>query len=885
MTPTKAAACAAALLASALALDPVSAAPGKLTPTGPFGVMDLGVRDLVFPGTDPKRILIKTRNDVFESRDAGASWRSVLDNASQIEPAQLVVDPADPARWYAVESRYGARIWLSADAGLSWSGLPFPAEDPDDYREMHLFVDARDPQKMVLEVVSSQLAGTYRYLSQDRGASFSPLDLPGWPHDQLLLKGFDDGSVYTKYQRLDLATGQLASVYADTALGLFFDRTDRNTHYLFINETLYKSPDRGATRQSLGYFGAGPRVFVQSPKNPSHLAVASTQGFFLSLDRGASWVNYPTLAVRDAAFDPATGELLLASQDLVRRRLDGSFAPRSPLVGLDSSIIREVAALGDRALAVGFLGASYFRDGEGLWQRRGDIDDEASVYGRCDGEIHALFAADDPNLAVAVCETGTFTTTDAGWTWKSSPTGPLPGFFPFQLAASGRTLLYLGYTGVYRSPDFGVSWEQLAPTLFTGIALHASRGPLAVKGDGSLFRYQEGNGWQPTGAALPGNGATIHFAPYIVGEPAHPNLVYGIRGSLLSRSLDFGDSWEVVSDLDLPETYLGPFSWRNIYWPHLKVAVDPFDANHFLLLVLGLETRDGGRTFSRSEGVAYGIAAFDRLTPGRLLVANDAANGVLEQTASLPACTTSDQAWCARFGRYLLTVDWKDPLGNEGRATKVVTGSEDSGLFYFFDRNNWELLVKVLDGCGINQRHWLFAAGTTDVEYRLRVEDRWTGQIRHYFNPAGQAAAAITDTDAFAGCAVTSPPGGGMGTILPVPAPVGASALSLVQGRFEAKTRWTNFAGQQGDGLTAPLSSDNSGLFYFFSPDNWEMLVKVLNGCAINGHYWMLAAATTDVGYELTIRDTTGAKPTRTYRNPVGRASPAQIDLQAFGCN
>ena len=123
-----------------------------------------------------------------------------------------------------------------------------------------------------------------------------------------------------------------------------------------------------------------------------------------------------------------------------------------------------------------------------------------------------------------------------------------------------------------------------------------------------------------------------------------------------------------------------------------------------------------------------------------------------------------------------------------------------------------------------------------------------------------------------------------MGTTLPVPAPVGVSALSLVEGRFEAKTRWTNFSGQMGDGLTAPLSSDNSGLFYFFSPDNWEMLVKVLDGCAINGHYWMLAAATTDVGYELRIRDTLGTA-SKTYRNPVGRASPAQIDLQAFSCN
>jgi hypothetical protein len=97
------------------------------------------------------------------------------------------------------------------------------------------------------------------------------------------------------------------------------------------------------------------------------------------------------------------------------------------------------------------------------------------------------------------------------------------------------------------------------------------------------------------------------------------------------------------------------------------------------------------------------------------------------------------------------------------------------------------------------------------------------------------------------------------------------------------KTSWTDFAGQQGFGTPTPLRSANSGLFWFFSPDNWEVLVKVLDGCAINGHYWVLAAATTDVGYEIEVGEPGGGPP-KTYTNPVGRPSPAQIDLAAFPC-
>ena len=33
------------------------------------------------------------------------------------------------------------------------------------------------------------------------------------------------------------------------------------------------------------------------------------------------------------------------------------------------------------------------------------------------------------------------------------------------------------------------------------------------------------------------------------------------------------------------------------------------------------------------------------------------------------------------------------------------------------------MLIKVLDGCTVNNRFWVFAAATTNFEYRLRVTD------------------------------------------------------------------------------------------------------------------------------------------------------------------
>ncbi|MEM7353197.1 MAG: hypothetical protein AAF657_20550, partial [Acidobacteriota bacterium] len=101
--------------------------------------------------------------------------------------------------------------------------------------------------------------------------------------------------------------------------------------------------------------------------------------------------------------------------------------------------------------------------------------------------------------------------------------------------------------------------------------------------------------------------------------------------------------------------------------------------------------------------------------------------------------------------RFRVEVSWRDFAGGTGSGTLAVR-SDDSAVIWFFDANNWELLVKVLDACGFNNRFWVFAAATTDVEYTLTVTDTQTGSVRQYTNPLGTAAAATTDTDAFATC-------------------------------------------------------------------------------------------------------------------------------------
>ena len=168
------------------------------------------------------------------------------------------------------------------------------------------------------------------------------------------------------------------------------------------------------------------------------------------------------------------------------------------------------------------------------------------------------------------------------------------------------------------------------------------------------------------------------------------------------------------------------------------------------------------RRWEFGDGTSSGSPspAHDWERPGFYEVRLIVSNGVSESEASMMflveaaapdgECAHREANRCLRNSRYEIAVDWFTADGRGGPATVVHAGTDDSGLFRFFDGDNWEVLVKVLDGCETNGHVWVFAASTTDLGYVIRVTDTMTGDKREYGNEAGNSAPAITDVKAFA---------------------------------------------------------------------------------------------------------------------------------------
>lgn len=105
-------------------------------------------------------------------------------------------------------------------------------------------------------------------------------------------------------------------------------------------------------------------------------------------------------------------------------------------------------------------------------------------------------------------------------------------------------------------------------------------------------------------------------------------------------------------------------------------------------------------------------------------------------------------------------------------------------------------------------------------------------------------------------------------TLLVEAAPPGTATTLSLGNRFNVSVNWHTADGRTGQGSAIPVTTD-TGYFWFFSGNNVELVVKVLDGQAINGKWWVFYGALSNVEYTITVTDTqTGA--VKQYTNPQG---------------
>jgi photosystem II stability/assembly factor-like uncharacterized protein len=887
-------------LALALATTiPALAGVGAWTTGGPY-ISE--ARALAIHPWNPEILYLGTPEGVRRSFDGGASWSDAGNLESYV--TAVAIDPSSPSTVYAL--RYGS-VMKSADGGDSWSllqtGVP-----PRFHDLQQVAVDPEHPSTVyVLDQGTDGCPGCYQ------GA---------------LWKSTDGGDSWGN------AAAALPSYYYSAVT---LDPRVPSTLYLGAWDKLYKSLDRGASWAEVTPpgFPEGERIgaLAVDPRASGVVYAGATSGLYKSFDGGATWWQSPAAPreIRALTIDPSDPtRLFAATADGIQRSLDSgtSWERRRHQAGSANVLAVALDPVEPGTVYAATRGDGLVRSLDG-----GDSWTVVDTGYRLRAQVMAVAVTPEPRPAIyaGTFDGGVFRSTDGGRSWESRNRQLLRG--PIQalaVAPSDPGILYAGTAEkVYRSLDGGQSWaanldveildvQDLAiDPLDPSVAYASTRNGVYTTISGGMYWWSSGYGMcDPS-------------CPEVYAVAVHPRVtstLYAATERGLYRSLDRGNQWRRLApgflDGRVYDLAIDPSEPRVLYAGTLEGVYRSVDAGqHWTTSVLGLpirqiELRGPSTLYGQGFGVLYRSvdagASWQAVEPQGQVYATALAvhpwssstlyaatyDGVYDLTQ--PDCDLPG-AVCLNGRRLLVEVGWRDFVDRQQPAQRSPAVSDDSAVFWFFDPNNWEMLVKVLDGTGFDDHFWVFAATASNVEYVLHVTDLLAGRARSYHNPSGQTAAALTETGSFPVVPDPVPPGPVVEEVVELsPSPAaqrtrgfdpdavgsGCAAtdtnLCLQNDRFRVEVAWRDFADRTGKGRVVPHGADDSGLLWFFQSDNWEMLVKVLDGCGYNRHHWVLAGATTNVEYTLTVIDTVTGEVV-SYQNPLGSPSATITDTEALG--
>lgn len=826
------------------------------------------------PGDSRRLYMVSGAGNLLRSDDGGDSFSAAgIAGLPQGVIKGVLVHPLEADEIYLTNNPFTVNplVFRSTDGGRSLTPFPLPPGSRD------LWIEQRPPYR-----IWTSLGG--RLAVQERGHPWRELPelSPENPYLGIRSLAFDP---------------------------------DRPGHLLAGTDYsgIYESRDDGLT-WSLRLEAHSAKVYFDPWDGERAWATTFNGGdsfLWRSLDGGITWLETPirNFGFLDLSFDPwRANHLLLAfgparhsSRHTVRLSRDGGTTWEELAFPIPNDHPYKVWALRDgRWILTGEEGFFESRDTGADWRLRKVLPSQV---------VGLAVDPQDPEHAWAADSSGVFRTTNGGASWQPvfAPDVPL-GRNLVRLAADpeDNRVVFLAHSRstagpcVWRSTDRGRTWfaavssneaasvtsfeiGRIGDLPFVLALFQTDAGPV-------LWRSTDhGASWQQHPIAARGGLAV---------DP-ETGAVYQPAGTELRQSLDGGLSFTAIDDF----LRFGARSLRVVAAPAgtlfvlmNKADFPPADQQLF-------EVHPGREPIARwLPGIgcySFGIGILEPgAKPGQLYVSQDC-SGDNEQLwdssdggrnwrsirrgppkgalSVLVAAKDGESIWLvpADFGIYRARISNGEGLFlQHGRfaAKATLRGadgqpspgqpfflSDQTGYFSFSSPAKVDLLVKILDGRPLTGAFWIFVASLTEAAFDLEVRDLEIGEVKHFHHPAGTFA-SFADF----GTPVSPEP-----VLLPRVSASPETTAVLVASRFEVTVEWRDFTGLAfGHGQPQPLSDDTVG-FSFFWLENVELIVRVVDGRQINGHFGVSFGSLTNVEYLLSVRDTETGE-IWTHHNPLG---------------
>lgn len=379
--------------------------------------------DIVYVGAVGHAFGPNEERGVFMTTDGGKTWTKTLYIDNQHGCSDLEIDPTNPNILYAGIWSFERKPWTfrsgsekgglfkSIDGGLTWNKLTNGL--PKLIGRIGVRVAPSNPN-VVYAMLEAKDGSLYR--SDDRGETWKLVS----KETRIVSRGF----YYTRVR---------------------VDPTNEN-HVYAVASTLFASIDGGKTFRSItGKTHIDYHALWSDPKNPKRLWVAEDGGFAVSYDAGETWEPVDNIAL---------GQIYQVHAD-----------NRLPFYNV-------MGGLQDNGA---WAGPGRTREPGGI------MNDDWRMVNFGDG-FYILNHPDDPELYISESQGGSIMRTDMRtreqqqinpWGRGSGDGPPLGEKYrfnwntPIVLSAHDHNTLYFAGNVVFKSTDFGKTWEKISPDLTT----------------------------------------------------------------------------------------------------------------------------------------------------------------------------------------------------------------------------------------------------------------------------------------------------------------------------------------------------------------------------------------------------------------------------------
>ena len=288
----------------------------------PIGLEDSwSIAEIAIHPTNPNIVMVcvighlwstNKNRGLYRTTDGGKSWQQVLFIDDKTGANDVVFSPTDPNILYASMwevnpgiSGKNSGLYKSTDGGKSWKPLSVGLPSGEKVGRIGVAVSHTNPNKayaLIDNLNNNRDETAELYKTEDGGhhwvkthtAPFKLFPGIGWYFTDVYLNPINDEEVYCLGVRLarsenggktfNFVGGTITHVTKSLAQGLHLDQCELWIH----------------------------------PENPNHLALGNDGGFYVSYDKGLTWMHYnnlPTGEFYDITLDPSTHHIYGGTQD------------------------------------------------------------------------------------------------------------------------------------------------------------------------------------------------------------------------------------------------------------------------------------------------------------------------------------------------------------------------------------------------------------------------------------------------------------------------------------------------------------------------------------------------------------------------------------------